>query len=500
MADTPEFISLGSSGLHRTTGFIHEDFLKELQGIHGVRTYKEMRDNDPIVGAMLFAIDMLIRNVEWRIDPGGDSQEDLNAAEFIRTVLFEDMENTFQEVLSEFLSFLPFGWSWHEMNFKRRLGQSNDMNMTSKFDDGRIGFLNLPLRSQDTLWEWEFDDDDRVTAMVQQAPPRWITQRIPMEKSLLFRTRIHKNNPEGRSVLRNAYRPWYFKKKIENIEGIGIERDLAGLPKITAPARILDRNNKDANAIATRVELERIIKNVRRDEQEGILLPGGSDKNGDKLYTFELMTSGGKRQFDTDKIVRRYQQSMAMTVMADFLLLGHEQVGTQALSTNKTHMFSTAIGAWKTMIQDIMNNKAIPQLFRFNTFTIEKLPTLESSDVETVDLEEIGNYIEKLSGAGVRLFPDDKLETHLKEQANFPSTPEEERQEVAVARETPDPNANPKDIEKSKKPRAAQLNKRIQELNNGIGSGKIRRAAAIQEVVKMGISKSNAEIILGVKR
>ena len=51
-----------------------------------------------------------------------------------------------------------------------------------------------------------------------------------MEKCLLFRTQTHKNNPEGRSILRNAYRSWYFKKRIEEIEGVGIERDLAGIP------------------------------------------------------------------------------------------------------------------------------------------------------------------------------------------------------------------------------------------------------------------------------
>ena len=39
------------------------------------------------------------------------------------------------------------------------------------------------------------------------------------------------DNPEGRSILRNAYFSWYFEKKIAEIEGIGIARDLAGLPR-----------------------------------------------------------------------------------------------------------------------------------------------------------------------------------------------------------------------------------------------------------------------------
>ena len=63
---------------------------------------------------------------------------------------------------------------------------------------------------------------------MQLAPPSYKQVVIPMEKCLLFRTQTHKNNPEGRSILRNAYRSWYFKKRIEEIEGVGIERDLAG--------------------------------------------------------------------------------------------------------------------------------------------------------------------------------------------------------------------------------------------------------------------------------
>lgn len=62
--------------------------------------------------------------------------------------------------------------------------------------------------------------------------------RIPMSKAMLFRTESVKDNPEGRSILRNAYRSWYFKRRIQEIEAIGIERDLAGLPVIHAPERL----------------------------------------------------------------------------------------------------------------------------------------------------------------------------------------------------------------------------------------------------------------------
>lgn len=37
---------------------------------------------------------------------------------------------------------------------------------------------------------------------------------------------VREKDPEGKSILRNAYRSWYFKKRIQEIEGIGIEATL----------------------------------------------------------------------------------------------------------------------------------------------------------------------------------------------------------------------------------------------------------------------------------
>lgn len=56
-------------------------------------------------------------------------------------------------------------------------------------------------------------------------------------------------------------------------------------------------------------------------------------------WKLELLSSGGDRQFDTNKTIDRYDTRIAMTVMADFVLLGHQQTGSFALSDNKTHIF-----------------------------------------------------------------------------------------------------------------------------------------------------------------
>jgi peptide/nickel transport system substrate-binding protein len=137
------------------------------------------------------------------------------------------------------LSMLIFGFSYHEIVYKYRKGDSKDPTKKSKHNDGRIGWRKMPIRAQETLFRWEIDIDGGIQAMVQTDPSTGGTYIIPIEKSLLFRTSSQKNNPEGRSILRNAYRPWYFKRRIEEIEAIGIERDLAGLPVAYLPPEYL---------------------------------------------------------------------------------------------------------------------------------------------------------------------------------------------------------------------------------------------------------------------
>ena len=74
-----------------------------------------------------------------------------------------------------------------------------------------------------------------------------------------------------------------------------------------------------------------MVKSIRRDEYEGLVLPHG--------FEFELVSTGGARQFDTNAIINRYDTKIAMTVLADFIMLGHQKVGSFALSSDKTELF-----------------------------------------------------------------------------------------------------------------------------------------------------------------
>lgn len=419
---------IGRIGQRRYGGVIYEEFLRELRGQKGIRVYQEMSENDDVIGAILYAIEMLVRQTQWTVLPGGPSAKDKEAADFVESCM-NDMQSTWVDTVSEILSFLTYGWSFHEIVYKRRMGNTRDIRTRSKHDDGLIGWMKLPIRSQDTLYEWEYDENDNLIGMTQTPPPHYGMYTIPMSKALLFRTKARKDNPEGRSILRNAYRSWYFKRRIQEIEGIGIERDLAGLPVLYSPEGLDIWDDMNPMAVEIRGSLENMVRRIRRDEMEGVVLPHG--------YKLELLSSGGSRQFDTNAIIDRYDTRIAMTVLADFIFLGHQQNGSWALSSDKTELFAMACGAYLDIIAETFNSQGIPNLIDANgeNFAgITDYPKMTHGDIENDDIAKVSAYIKDMVGIGV-IVPDDALEDYIREVGGLPERTEDDRTRIDTRRE-----------------------------------------------------------------
>lgn len=423
-AKASPMIELGTTGLKRSAGYINEEFLPALKGRKAIQVFREMSENDAIVGALLFAVDRLLRQINWRVEPASHNKEDRDAAEFLESCM-EDMSHTWDEFISEVLTMLPYGWAYHEVIYKKRVGpHEKDGKFRSRYTDGKIGWRKLPIRSQETLQRWIFDDTGGIKGMVQLAPPTYKTTFLPIEKSLLFRVTTVKNNPEGRSFLRNAYRPWYYKKRLEEIEGIGVERDLAGLPVAKVPHDYLAA--KKGSDKAKMVDaFRKMVRSVRRDEQEGVVIPTSYDQDTKQpLFDFSLLNSGGGRTFDTNSIIQRYEQRILMTVLADFIMVGHQGTGSYALHTDKTGLFRASINSVSQAIADVLNRYAVPRLFAVNGWRLDELPKFEPGDVDPPDLMQLATFMGQMNQAGVQWFPDPELEKFLRDAARLPKLDE----------------------------------------------------------------------------
>jgi hypothetical protein len=398
---------LGVAGDNVTNGQIRADeFLPELRGKKAIRKYREMRDNDSTIGAVMYATEQVLRDVKLHVKPANDSDAAKAEAEFVKSVL-DDMDHTLDDHVSEALSFLSYGFAWFEVVYKRREGmQTTNPKKRSKFDDGRIGVRKIAIRAP---WTVNKFDVDRVSGDVLglfQDTGRFNGEHyIPVNKSLYYRTTSINGDPSGRSVLRNAYTSYEYLNNLQSIEAIAVERELAGIPVARIPAEYLSNDASSAQAGFVN-NLRQILRDVKFNEQGYIILPSDTypDKDGAptnvRLVDVELMASNGKRNIDIDPIVKRYQHDIARSVLSEFLLLG-SQGGSYALSKSKTDLFLRALESYIQSIVDVLNKQLVERLWELNGLPFDLMPRIEAGDVAPHDLREIAAFLRNLNGANI---------------------------------------------------------------------------------------------------
>lgn len=378
------YAEVGTTGLKRFGGMVQDEFLPELRGKRGVRVYTEMSQNDGSIGSVLRATEDLIRSVEWTVEPGGTTSEDLQARDFLWSCM-GDMSHSWNDFISSIITMLPYGWDWEEVVYKLRQGPRPESGEVapSKYEDGRIGWRKMATRSQESLYDWMLDDNGGIRALRQQGLPDLAIRVIPIEKSLLFRTRRNRNNPEGYSYLRTSYLAWYMKRSLQEIEGMGAERDFTGALIVKLPARA---------TAADKDKALKLIENWKIDEQFGAVVPDGWDVN--------LINSPGNKQIDTDKAILRYQAEIMMSFLAQFIRLGQVKVGTQALVTGQRDFFYLAIKAVCDNIEETLNMFAVPPLIKLNDFgDLTDFPRIVHGEVGQTDVEVFIEAITKIANS-----------------------------------------------------------------------------------------------------
>jgi hypothetical protein len=367
-----KYQELGQTGLVTFSGQIHEEFLIELRGKAGYKKYLEMSRNSPIIGALLLANELSIRKVSWEFVDSTIAEGATSPRVDLLDAARENMSTSWNDFITEALTMLPFGFSLFEICYERK--------------DSAVLWRKFAPRGQDTIYRWNFDETGGLTGVAQQAAPTYKVIELPIDKLLLFRTRVERGNPEGRSILRTAWIPYYYAKHIMQVEAIGIERDLAGMPVITLPSGASTDEN-DPNSDASKAA--QVVRNIRNDEQAGLVLPPG--------WEAELMSTGGSRQFDTDKIVRRYESRMLMSALAQFIMLGQDGVGSLALSKDMSDFFTMAVNAVADIIAETFTKYAIPRLLSLNGYDAEGV-CLEHTPAGDVDVTALVDAIQKAGG------------------------------------------------------------------------------------------------------
>ena len=404
---------LGTTGLGSFNGLVQDDFLKELRGKQGYKNYDEMRKNSPIIGAMLYYHEQAIRKVSWNFVNKEDLQMQDERVDFLNDCK-EYMTQSWNDFISEVLTFLPFGFSLFWINYKKI--------------EGGWGWDSFSPRRQNTIYQWIMNyqgnkgynsnrRNGEIMGVIQQAPPTFELVEMPIDRMLHFRTRVEANNPEGVSLLRNAFTSYYQWKGYRSLEGIGFERDLTGMPVLKMPQGAsldLDDPNSDA------YKASEVLRNLRNDEQAGLLLPFGWDA--------QLLSGAGKGFAAINTAIEREENRQLMSLLSQFLMLGQNGVGSLALSQDSSSIAEMMVDATADIIAETFTKQAIPPLLAMNGWDSDGI-CLEHTPAGDTDVSTLADFLQKV---GDKLTWSAKDELYLRQTAKLPEPSIKELEEARM--------------------------------------------------------------------
>jgi hypothetical protein len=441
--------ALGRSGTVNSRGFLAEDeFNPKLRWPMSLDVYDEMRRSDPTIRWMLALVSTPIRSAHWEVDAvESDDPEDKEIAAFVEHALKRELAGGWDEFLRQALLYLAFGHSVFE-----RVAEMREVTFTFKTermevpkaeppkDPAQAAFTPKPKpvlvqeekevkrqafiisklapRLPRTIQEWTPDaKDESILKEIKQylgdgRAPSSVT--IPAERLVVFTHEKEGDDWRGMSLLRTAYKSYQFKRKLENLEAIAYERS-AGLPVVYPPASSADPNDID--------DVEAAVKKIRQGESLYLIMPGpkaGSTQDGDGWLVEDLGIKADAGS-NPNEAIMRYENAMAKNILAEFMRLGHEDVGARATADVQQDPYYQAVEAHVRYIEDTINEQIVKPLVDWN-YQVENYPRMRASKIQAKNVQMLVGSVAQLMNVGA-LNSSPELERWLREILDAPPTP-----------------------------------------------------------------------------
>lgn len=418
----PLFDVIGGTGFQprNNRGRPVTEFLPALQGERGIRTYREMQDNEVAIGSALALMESTVSQVKWRPKEAGSDQRSKDEAEFLEGI-YNDMLMTWNEFICDALHYWTFGSQLYELNFKRRAGFNFDETLSSRFMDGRIGLRDLGVRPQETLKEWQWDENGVLVGVWQHLVNMAEVVFIPASKFVIYKTRSSRGNPEGKPGLRPLHRGWYRLKQYEDIEGVGYDRNVQGVLVQELPQEYLDYENKDPQKTAARNEYLKQLGQWHRNDMSGFLTPSSKNKDGDTGFLLRAMSVDTSSVLgELGKAIQRLKRELAVGLNAQFQWLGQgTSSGSRAVSGDQVDMYVLACEALLDTIQETTDKYITQRIYRLNGVPEKFRAAWVHDPVSREDLKQFAENMATLINSGA-VTRDDNLEEHTRDKMAYP--------------------------------------------------------------------------------
>jgi hypothetical protein len=368
------------------------EYLSELTPPFGLDLYMRMRTTDPIVGGLMMQYENIIRKMQWDV-VGPNST-------FVKNQLL-DMQTPLIDILYEAASALTFGFYIGELLWGVK--------------GGSVALYDIEPRYQTSI-DYINDENGNVVQEVTQLKVGGANINIPYAKCWHHKFFSYARNPWGTSLLRHIYKPYYFKLSIEASEAVGLDRDLTGLPIMTAPEGF-DFQAADPGSPNYSPAVEQtlnwaidIVSNVRKDNMQGVVKPSG--------WTFDIVRGENRTVVPTNEIIARYNTEMAAGLLENFLSLGAFATTNNANTQMHITNFLSACEALATAAASTFTQQVIHKICDYNGK--KSYPRLVGRIVNMGELTNISRFLSDLTKAGV-INPNKTLEAAMLQLANLPA-------------------------------------------------------------------------------
>ena len=387
----PDINEIGSSSASPFIGDFRREYNYDMMNGRDLAIYDKMRKSDGIVNGSLLTVKTPVNAGRWFMEPYDDTPEAEEIADFVWSCFTEYMSITWSQVLEEAMLMCDFGyyimekvWEQRVINGKKRwvlrkLAPRHPMDVKKINYDKNGGPVSVTMYVQDGR------DTDKQPE----------EKDIPVDKLIIFTYRRESGNLQGRSVLRTAYKHWYFKEQLYKIDAIQKERHGIGIPVIKLPPNFSVQDKGIANQLG---------RNLRTNERAHVVLPPFWE-----LFFAKLEGN----PVDALKSIEYHDAAIRENVLAGFV--GGERVTKE----EDMSLFLKATRFIASSLCDSFNLYVIPQIVKYN-FDTDKFPKLKVRRIgEQADFRVLSMALRNLIGSGV-IRPDDRLEEWAREELDMP--------------------------------------------------------------------------------
>lgn len=393
---------VGVSGNSDYQSLVMGEYLGKLRGVQGTRTYDKMRRSDAQVRGVLRLVKTPITAAEWYVQPASTSQSDRDIADFVSWNLFEAMERPWLKFLWESLSMMDFGfypfellWEWGQWGPNRERSRKKPVVYLKEFAP----------RHPISILDWKFDSHGRPIKMIQSAFSNlgYKEVEIDYQKLIVFTLDEETDNPEGVSILRSAYKHWYYKDNLYKVDAIQKERHGIGIPIVHLP---VGYNPKDVE------KAEEMGSNLRTNEKAFAVLPPNWELSMLKLEGNLVNALESAEHHDL---------MIARNVLGQFINLGSgEGSGSKAVGGTQMEIFVKAVRYVAGIIAQQINSDVVKTLVDWNFNGVNRYPELKVRRIgETVDWRGLSVALRNLIEPGL-ISPTPELETYVSDFMDLP--------------------------------------------------------------------------------